>query len=140
MRRPGVPAVLDAATAPRAVLAGVGLAGAGVGAAFAVAPRLGLRVMGLEAEGRGVSLLARLFASRDLAVGMAMLRAARSEPLQAHWLDLIALFQVGDLAFSAALRRTGHLSRRGWAVVLGTATPTLAAALVARLRAAQLSA
>jgi hypothetical protein len=125
------------ATEPREVLRDVGVAGTGVGVAFAVAPRLGLRVMGLEADGRGVSLLARLFASRDLAVGLAMLRASRRPRLDAQWLELIALFQVGDLAFSAALRRTGHLSRRGWGIVLLTAGPTLVLASAARLRAAR---
>ena len=123
------------ATEPREVLRDVGLAGAGVGAAFALAPRLGLRIMGLEPDGRGVSLVARLFASRDLAVGAAMLRASRRERLETHWLELIALFQVGDLAFTAALHRSGHLSRRAWAIVLLTATPTLVAASVARVRA-----
>lgn len=128
-------ALAERLTEPREVLRDVGLAGAGVGVAFAVAPRLGLRIMGLEPEGRGVGLVARLFASRDLAVGVAMLRASRRERIELHWLELIALFQVGDLAFSAALHRTGHLSRRAWAIVLLTATPTLVAATAARLRA-----
>ena len=113
---------------------GVGLAGLGVGASFALAPRLGLRLMGLEAEGRGVGFAARLFASRDLAIGAAALLAAQREPVDMQWLDLIALFQVTDLALTGALWRTGRLSRRAWAVMVGTATPTLAVALAARLR------
>jgi hypothetical protein len=127
--------LLATLTEPRTVLRGVGLAGGGVGLGFLLTPRLGLRVMGLEADGRGVSLLARLFASRDIALGAAMLRAADREPLEKHWLDLVALFQATDLAFSGVLYRSGHLSRRAWAVVLGTATPTLVAALVAAARA-----
>ena len=124
-------------TDPRTVTRNIGFAGVAAGATFAIAPRLALKLMGIEADGRGVSLLARLFASRDLTLGLAMLRASAAEPLQTHWLDLIALSQVGDLAFSAALYRTGKLSRRGWAIVLGTATPTLVAAVVGRARAAQ---
>jgi hypothetical protein len=127
-------------TEPRTVLRGVGLAGTGVGVAFAVAPRLGLRVMGLESSGRGVSLLARLFASRDLGIGAAVLLAAGREEFDVQWLDLVALFQVTDLAFTAALYRSGRLSRRALAVVLGTAGPTLVAALAARLRAAEAAA
>jgi hypothetical protein len=122
---------------PRLVMRGVGFAGVGVGAAFAVAPRLGLRAMGLEAEGRGVGLTARLFASRDLAIGAASLLAARREPLDPQWLDLIALFQVTDLALTGMLWQRGGLSRRAWAVMVGTATPTLLVALNARLRPAR---
>lgn len=127
--------LLSSLTEPRTVLRGVGLAGTGVGLSFAAAPRLGLRLMGLEADGRGVSLLARLFASRDITVGIGMLRAAGRDPLPVQWLDLIALLQVADLAFSGSLYRTGHLSRRAWAIVLGTATPTLVASLAGRVRA-----
>jgi len=129
--------LLSSVTEPRTVLRSVGLAGAGVGLGFALAPRLGLRLMGLEADGRGVSLLARLFASRDITVGIGMLRAAGREPLPVQWLDLIAMFQVADLAFSGTLYRTGHLSRRAWAIVLGTATPTLVVSLAGRVRAAR---
>lgn len=124
-------------TEPQAVLRAVGLAGIGVGAAFAVAPRVGLRLIGLESEGRGVSLLARLFASRDLAIGAAALRATRREPLDPQWLELIALFQVGDLALTGALHRTGNLSRRTWWVVAATAGPTLAVSAIARVRAGE---
>ena len=119
---------------PRAVMRAVGVAGVGVGTAFAVAPRLGLRLMGLEAEGRGVGFAARLFASRDLAIGAATLLASRREPVDLQWLDLIALFQVTDLALTGILWRRGRLSRRAWAVMVGTATPTLGVALSARLR------
>lgn len=135
--RRGVRSLLATATEPRFVLRSVGLAAGGVGLGFSVAPRLGLRAIGLEAEGRGVSLLARLFASRDLALGAAMVRASAREPLEPHWLSLVAAFQVTDLAFSAALHRSGRLSRRAWAVVLATATPTLVAATAARVRAAR---
>lgn len=130
-------AVAERLTEPRFVLRSVGVAGGAVGLSFALAPRLGLRIMGLEADGRGVSLVARLFASRDIAVGAATLLAAQKEEVDTQWLDLIALFQVGDLAFSAALRRSGRLSTRAWGIVLCTATPTLVAAVIARLRAAQ---
>jgi hypothetical protein len=123
-------------TEPRSVLRSVGLAAGGVGTAFCLAPRLGLRLMGLEAEGRGVSLLARLFASRDIVLGITLLRAAEREQLEKHWLEVVALFQVTDLAFSGALYRSGHLSRRAWGIVLSTATPTLVAALAGRLRIA----
>jgi len=122
---------------PRDVLRAVGVAGVAVGVAFAAAPRLGLRMMGLEADGRGVGLTARLFASRDLAIGAGALLASTREPVDTQWLDLIALFQVSDLALSAALWKSGQLSRRAWAVMLGTATPTLLVALSARLRPAQ---
>jgi hypothetical protein len=131
-----VAGLLSELSEPRTVMRGVGIAGAAVGIGFAMAPRLGLRVMGLEADGRGVSLLARLFASRDITLGVALLRAAGREPLERQWLDVIAAFQVVDLAFSAALWRTGRLSRRAWVVVLGTATPTLVAAVAARTRVA----
>ena len=121
---------------PRTVMRGVGAAGVGVGLAFAVAPRLGLRLMGLEAEGRGVGFVARLFASRDLAIGAATLLASRRDPVDLQWLDLIALFQATDLALTGMLWRRGRLSRRAWAVMVGTATPTLGVALAARLRPA----
>jgi hypothetical protein len=39
---------------------------------------------------------------------------------------------VGDLVLTAAMYRCGGLSRRGLAVVLGSATPTLVALLAAR--------
>ncbi len=119
---------------PRAVTRAVGLAGLSVGVAFAVAPRLGLRLLGLEADGRGVVFASRLFASRDLAIGAASLLASRRDPVDLQWLDLIALFQITDLALTGALWRSGKLSRRAWAVMVGTATPTLLVALSARLR------
>jgi hypothetical protein len=121
---------------PRGVMRAVGAAGVGVGLGFAVAPRLGLRVMGLEAEGRGVGFATRLFASRDLAIGAATLLASRREPVDLQWLDLIALFQVSDLVLTGMLWRRGKLSRRAWAVMVGTAVPTLGVALSARLRPA----
>ncbi len=133
----GLTAAARSFSDPRFVLRSVGLAGVGVGAAFAAAPRLGLRLIGLESDGRGVSLLARLFASRDIAIGAATLLASRREELDPRWLELIALFQVGDLAFTEALRRSGQTSRRAWLTVVATAGPTLVVSAAARLRVAQ---
>ena len=121
---------------PRGVMRAMGVAAVSVGVGFTVAPKLGLRLIGLEAEGRGVGFVARLFASRDLAIGAATLLAAQRDPVDLRWLDLIALFQVTDLALTGMLWRRGRLSRRAWAVMVGTATPTLGVALAARLRPA----
>ena len=40
--------------------------------------------------------------------------------------------QAGDLALTVAMYRSGGLSRRGLAVVVGSATPTLLALVAAR--------
>jgi hypothetical protein len=122
---------LDADQARR-VLRLVGLAGMVVGAGSLAVPRLGLRAVGLEAEGRGVSLMARLFGCRDLVLCASLLRAAGEAPADLRWVDTLAAMQAGDLALTVALYRSGGLSRRGLAVVLCSATPTLAALLAAR--------
>jgi hypothetical protein len=110
------------------------VAGAGmlVGAGSLGIPRLGLRAVGLEAEGRGVTFMARLFGCRDLVLCAGLLRVASERRVDLRWIDVLALMQAGDLALTVAMYRSGGLSRRGLAVVLGSATPTLAALVVAR--------
>jgi hypothetical protein len=114
------------------VLHAVATAGIAVGAGSLAIPRLGLRAIGLEADGRGVALMARLFGCRDLVLCAALLRASGRGLAARPWADALAVMQVGDLAVALALYRSGGLSRRALAVVVGSATPTLVALLAAR--------
>jgi hypothetical protein len=116
----------------RGVVRLVGAAGMLVGLGSMAIPRLGLRAVGLEAEGRGVTFMARLFGCRDLVLCAGLLRVASEPRVDLRWIDVLALMQAGDLALTVAMYRSGGLSRRGLAVVLGSATPTLAALVVAR--------
>ena len=111
------------------LVAGLGIL---VGAGSLGIPRLGLRAVGLEAEGRGVTFMARLFGCRDLVLCASLLRVASEPRVDLRWIDVLALMQAGDLALTLAMYRSGGLSRRGLAVVLSSATPTLAALVVAR--------
>jgi hypothetical protein len=111
------------------LVAGLGIL---VGTGSLGIPRLGLRAVGLEAEGRGVTFMARLFGCRDLVLCAGLLRVASEPRVDLRWIDVLALMQAGDLALTVAMYRSGGLSRRGLAVVLGSATPTLAALVVAR--------
>jgi hypothetical protein len=111
------------------LVAGLGMV---VGAGSMGIPRLGLRAVGLEADGRGVTFMARLFGCRDLVLCAGLLREASERRVDLRWIDVLALMQVGDLALTVAMYRSGGLSRRGLAVVLGSATPTLVALLAAR--------
>jgi hypothetical protein len=110
----------------------IAVAGILVGAGSLAVPRRGLRAVGLDAEGRGVAFMARLFGCRDLVLCASLLRNAGTGPTDLRWVDTLAAMQVGDLALTVAMFRSGGLSRRGLAVVLGSATPTLVALLVAR--------
>jgi hypothetical protein len=110
----------------------IAVAGILVGAGSLAVPRRGLRAVGLDAEGRGVAFMARLFGCRDLVLCASLLRNAGTDPTDLRWVDTLAAMQVGDLALTVAMFRSGGLSRRGLAVVLGSATPTLVALLVAR--------
>jgi hypothetical protein len=116
----------------RAVVRLVGAAGMVVGAGSLAIPRLGLSAVGLEAEGRGVAFMARLFGCRDLVLCAGLLRVAGEPRVDVRWLDVLAVMQAGDLALTTAMYRSGGLSRRGLAVVLCSATPTLVALLAAR--------
>jgi hypothetical protein len=111
------------------LVAGLGMV---VGAGSMGIPRLGLRAVGLEAEGRGVTFMARLFGCRDLVLCAGLLRVASERRVDLRWIDVLAVMQVGDLALTVAMYRSGGLSRRGLAVVLGSATPTLVALVAAR--------
>ena len=110
----------------------VGAAGVLVGAGSLAIPRLGLRAVGLEAEGRGVTFMARLFGCRDLVLCAGLLRVAGEADVDVRWLDVLALMQAGDLGLTVAMYRSGGLSRRALAIVLCSATPTLVALLAAR--------
>jgi len=110
----------------------VGLAGVLVGAGSMTIPRSGLRAVGLEAEGRGVTFMARLFGCRDLVLCAGLLRVASEKRVDLRWIDALAVMQAGDLALTVAMYRSGGLSRRGLAVVVGSATPTLLALVAAR--------
>jgi hypothetical protein len=110
----------------------IAVAGILVGAGSLAVPRRGLRAVGLDAEGRGVAFMARLFGCRDLVLCASLLRNVGTGPTDLRWVDTLAAMQVGDLALTVAMFRSGGLSRRGLAVVLGSATPTLVALLVAR--------
>jgi hypothetical protein len=118
------------------VVRAVATAGIAVGAGSLAVPRLGLRAVGLEAEGRGVALMARLFGCRDLVLCTALLGASRRGEAARPWVDALAVMQAGDIVIAAAMHRSGGLSRRAFAVVLGSATPTLVALLAARRRLA----
>jgi hypothetical protein len=116
----------------RGVVRLVGAAGMVVGLGSMAIPRLGLRAVGLEAEGRGVTFMARLFGCRDLVLCAGLLRVASERRVDLRWIDVLAVMQAGDLALTVAMYRAGGLSRRGLAVVLGSATPTLLALIAAR--------
>jgi hypothetical protein len=103
-----------------------------VGAGSIAIPRLGLRAVGLEAEGRGVGFMARLFGCRDLVLCAGLLRAASEGEVDVRWVDVLAVMQAVDIVLTAGMYRSGGLSRRGLAVVLCSATPTLAALVAAR--------
>lgn len=116
----------------RGVVRLVAVAGMLVGAGSIALPRLGLRAVGLEAEGRGVGFMARLFGCRDLVLCAGLLRAAGDGEVDVRWVDVLAVMQVLDIALTVGMYRAGGLSRRGLAVVLCTAPPTLAALVAAR--------
>ncbi|HEX6492536.1 MAG TPA: hypothetical protein VF112_03435 [Candidatus Dormibacteraeota bacterium] len=116
----------------RDVVRGVAGLGMLIGAGSLGVPRLGLRAVGLEAEGRGVTFMARLFGCRDLVLCAGLLRVASERRVDLRWIDVLAVMQAGDIALTVAMYRSGGLSRRGLAVVLGSASPTLVALVVAR--------
>ena len=118
----------------RRVLRLVAAAGIAVGAGSLAIPRPGLRAVGLEADGRGVALMARLFGCRDLVLCAILLRASDDGRAARPWVDALAAMQAGDLLLATALFRSGELSRRALVVVLGSAGPTLVALLAARRR------
>jgi len=93
-------------------------------------PRLGMRVIGLEADGRGFGLIARLFASRDAAIGLTLLKVAADDRPDPRWAEMLALSQIGDIAVALWLQSRGELSRRAVATIVLSASPTLLAALV----------
>ncbi len=103
----------------------MGAAGLGVGALHAIAPRLTLRLLGVEADGRGVGLMSRFFASRDIALGIALLRAAEQPTARNRALiELLAISQALDLLFTLGLAATGQGSRRATLSVVLSAPPT----------------
>lgn len=96
-----------------------------MGVLHALAPRLTLRLLGVESEGRGVGLMARFFASRDIALGMALLRAAEQpDERNRALIELLAVSQLLDLAFTMGLAATGQASRRAALSVVLSAPPT----------------
>ena len=103
----------------------VGAAGLGVGMLHALAPRLTLRLLGVESEGRGVGLMTRFFASRDIALGIALVRAADAPAGRNRALiELLAISQALDLLFTLGLAATGQGSRRATLSVVLSAPPT----------------
>ena len=110
----------------------LGVSALGVAAAMLAAPRLSLRLLGVDPSGQGVPLLAGLYGGRDLALGLALLRAAADERPDPRWLDAVALSQASDMALAAALRRRGLLGRRAVGMIHASAAATFAAALLAR--------
>jgi hypothetical protein len=76
--------------------------------------------------------MARLFGCRDLVLCAGLLRATRDGAAARPWAGALAAMQVGDIAVATAMHRSGGLSRRALALVLGSATPTLVALVAAR--------
>jgi hypothetical protein len=117
----------------RRVLRALGWTGVGIGLLAVTVPRPALRLLGLEGDGRGVLLTAGLYGSRDLALGLSLLRVAGDQPIDPRWLDMLLISQIGDLALAAGLSRTGRFSRRALVATLAGAGATTAAALYARV-------
>ncbi|GAC1337309.1 MAG: hypothetical protein NVSMB29_01430 [Candidatus Dormibacteria bacterium] len=96
-----------------------------MGAVHALVPRLTLRLLGVESAGRGVGLMSRLFASRDIALGIALMRAAGQPAGENRALiELLAVSQLLDLIFTLGLAASGQASRRAALSVLLSAPPT----------------
>ena len=121
----------------RLVMRLIGASGTAVGAGSIAFPRFGLRLVGIDADGRGAGWMARLFGCRDLALCGGLAAQSWREKPDPMWLDVLAASQVGDLVLTAWLHRRGELSRRGLATVLLTAPPTLVACVAARLALGQ---
>ncbi len=123
---------LDQAIARRG-LWGLSAAGLGIGSACLLAAGPVSRLAGLPTEPRALWSL-RLFAVRELLLGLGLAQAARGgRSEQARLMaGLTAISQAGDLAVTGPMLAAGSVSRRVAAAVLLGAPPTLLAALAIR--------
>jgi hypothetical protein len=102
----------------------------GLGAMW-LAPGLGAKLFGLDPQQKGVKMLARLFAVRDLALGMALRQADGAEA--DRQVDLGIMVDAADLAalvMAAARKDIGAKT-----LLLGGATAGVAVALGVMARA-----
>lgn len=103
----------------------LGLTRAAAGLAGLLAPRLSGRIMGLDATSAGTArLVMRLFATRDLALGLATLASPAAE--RGWWLRTTAAIDAADAAAAVAAGARRQV-RRSCAFALA-ATATSAAA------------
>ncbi len=96
----------------------------GLGAMW-VAPRVGAKLFGMDPEQKGVPMLARLFAVRDLALGMALLQASGAEA--DRQVDLGIMVDGADLA--AIVMAAGRKDVGVRTLLLGGVTAGAAVAL-----------
>jgi hypothetical protein len=115
----------------RLIVRGLGVTGVGVGAILLAAPRLAMRLFGLEATGKAVPILTGLFAGRDIALGIGLLSVATDPEVDRRWLRVTAGTQISDIVVALRLARRGDVSRRGAAGIVLSATATLGATVIA---------
>ncbi len=110
----------------------LGLARAGAGVAGLLAPRLAGRVMGLDAASAGSArFVMRLFATRDLALGLGTL--AVSEPGErARWLGMTAAIDAADAAAALTAAARGQIRRSSAYALAALATSAAAYGHAAR--------
>ncbi|HSI79199.1 MAG TPA: hypothetical protein VK919_00980 [Solirubrobacterales bacterium] len=118
--------------ATRAAIVGTALGRIGIGAAIWASAARALRALGFEAAGPGVETMARLAASRDIALGALQLASLPSRERSRAAAGAAAAVDAGDcLAFALGLARGGE--RRAGVVGLGAAgAGALAGAWVVR--------
>lgn len=92
----------------------------GVGAGGWLAPRLSGKLFGLEPDENPVTpYVARLFAARDFAMGVALLDA--EEPERDRWLRIGIAVDAADGVAALLAGARGYLSKRAAVMTAGTA-------------------
>lgn len=94
-------------------------------------PRLGARLLGMDPEQKGVTLLARLFVVRDLALGLSLLQSSGADA--DRQVDLGIMVDAADL--SAIVMAAGKKDIGARTLLLGGLTAGAAVALGVMARA-----
>lgn len=112
----------------RSLLAGMRLL---IGLGALMAPKFGARLFGLEPERNpGLPYTMRLFAVRDAAMGVGLLRADSRD--QHQWLDLGIASDVSDVGAALLAGRSGALPKRAAAMCALAATVAVGLGVAAR--------
>ena len=123
-------------TDPRASALAIGLGRVAIGTAFAAAPELGVRLVGMDtATARRVAWLSRMVAGRDIALGVGTVAACRAGN-GAAWVLGGAFAAAVDSAAVIAAMQQGRLRGPGaWLIAVGgPALTALGVVQAARLR------